>query len=319
MTGEKTGPRVLLTGPTASGKSALALALAQGLEAREERPALILNADALQVYSGWRLLTARPDAEACAAVEHGLDGYVPPEALDYSVGRWLRDAVAALHRAGPRPVVIVGGSGLYLKALTQGLAPIPEASEAIVAAWEAARETRGLPSLLAELEERDPATAARIDGRNPRRVLRALIVLEATGQGLAAWAKTTPPPGLPLGDALAVRLVVDRGALRARIRRRLQRMAAEGVLGEVTSMRARGLSWHAPAMQALGARAFAAHLDGEGSLQDAIERAAIDTGRYAKRQDTWARNQFGRWRALEVSFDDADPARLAARILTPGA
>lgn len=297
-------------GPTASGKSALASALATRCDG-----ALLVNADALQVYDGWRLLTARPDATTLARAEHALYGHVDPADPGYSTGRWLREVEALLSEseARRRVAIFIGGTGLYYKTLTEGLAPIPAIPAEIRAEVESELAAQGLAAATARLEREDPRSAARVDRQNPRRVQRALEVLDATGTGLADWADRTAPPLLPLDHTIALRLSVDRAALRRRIRRRLEAMVAQGVLQEVAAMRARlgGFDGDLPAMKALGARAFAAHLDGKVDLEEAIADAALETGRYAKRQDTWARNQFSHWRALEWG-DDPEAAIAAA-------
>lgn len=295
--GSRRSPRpVLIIGPTASGKSALALALSRRLGG-----ALIINADALQVYDGWRILTARPGPQELAEVEHALYGHVPPEEPGYSAGAWLREVAPLLEGASAdgRPTILVGGAGLYFKVLTEGLAPIPAIAPAQRARIEAEIAGGGLSAAAARLSRDDPKSAARVDLDNPRRVLRALEVLDGTGKGLADWAEETPPPLLPIEAAATARLAIDRVSLRERIRTRLRAMIAMGALDEVAAMTARGLDRALPAMKALGAKELAAHLDGETSLETALEAAAIETGRYAKRQDTWARNQCGAWRLFD--------------------
>lgn len=281
---------ILLAGPTASGKSALATGLARRLGGA------VVNADSQQVYAEWRVLTARPSAAEEAAVPHRLYGHVPV-ARAYSVGHWLAEAGAALAAcaaAGQRPVV-VGGTGLYFRALTQGLAPIPEIPPAARAAAEAALERLGLARFAAELAARDPGTAAGLDLDNPRRVLRAWEVLEGTGTGLAAWKARTPPPLVPLDRAVAVALVPPRDRLYARCDARFDAMLAGGALDEVRAVLALGTSASAPAMKAVGAAELAAHIAGDMALADAASRAKTETRRYAKRQLTWIRNQMADW------------------------
>ena len=198
---------LIIAGPTASGKSALALDLAERLRG------YIINADALQVYACWRTLTARPDESAQQRAPHGLYGHVACDRR-YSVGAWLRDVRAALadaHRLDLRPI-IVGGTGLYLSALTEGFADIPEIPEAVRTRSAARLQAGRLHTMLADLARDDPATLARIDQNNPMRVQRAWEVLAATGRGLSDWHRTTPPPILP--QATATCIVADPGISR---------------------------------------------------------------------------------------------------------
>ena len=292
---------LLIAGPTASGKSALALEIA------ERVGGAVVNADALQVYAEWRVLTARPGAAETARAPHHLYGHVPGRA-PYSVGAWLRDAEAVLARlrdAGRRPV-IVGGTGLYFTALTEGLTALPPVAPEIRAAAEARLARLGREGFADEVARRDPDTAARIDRANPARLLRAWETLEQTGEGLAAhWART-PPPLLPL-DACETRLVLpDRAALYTRCDARFDAMLAEGALAEVARARAADPPLSAQAWAALGARALAAHLDGRLTLAEAAAAAKRATRNYAKRQLTWARGRMGRWAGRGAS---APPGR----------
>ena len=209
---------VLIAGPTASGKSALAMELA----ARDGRT--VVNADALQVYANWRILTARPSPADEAALPHALYGHVPRD-TPYSVGHWLRDAAPLLSR----PLVIVGGTGLNFNALTRGLAEVPDTPPAIRAEADARMAAEGPAALLADL---DPATAARIDRMNPVRIQRAWEVLRATGRGLASWQDDTPAPLLPLAQAEALVLLPEVAWLNSRIDRRFRQMLTEGALDE---------------------------------------------------------------------------------------
>lgn len=278
---------VLLAGPTASGKSALALALAE----RQGRQ--VVNADALQVHATWRVLTARPDAADLARAPHALYGHVPRGA-DYSVGHWLRE-VAPLLRMDPAPVV-VGGTGLYFVALTEGLAEIPPIPAPLRAEARARLAREGLAGLAAAL---DPATRTRIDLANPARVLRAWEVLAATGRGLADWQAATGAPLLAPGAA--ERWVLDPGpALSARIAARFDAMLAGGAVDEV---RAALPHWPTegplpPWARAIGAAELVAALLGQISWETARETAIAATRRYAKRQRTWLRNRLGDWHRL---------------------
>lgn len=274
---------VLIAGPTASGKSALAMELA----ARDGRT--VVNADALQVYSNWRILTARPTVAEEAALSHALYGHIPRDA-PYSVGHWLRDVVPLLSR----PVVIVGGTGLYLSALTEGLADIPPTPPQIREQADRLRASEGLAALLAGL---DPATAARIDRRNPARVQRAWEVLRATGRGLADWQADTPAPRVPLSSAEPLVIRPDVAWLNTRIDRRFDAMIAAGALEEA---RAELPHWDParPSARAIGAPELIAHLKGETDLPTAIAAAKLASHQYAKRQRTWFRSRMGGWRAF---------------------
>lgn len=273
---------VLITGPTASGKSALAMAIvrAQG--------GVIVNADALQVYADWRILSARPTEADEAALPHRLYGHVAAEA-EYSVGHWLRE-MAGLLETGVRPV-IVGGTGLYFSALTEGLAEIPDIPPAIRAEADRRLVEGGLAALRDAL---DPETRARIDTANPRRVQRAWEVLAATGRGLAAWQAETPPALLPLSACTPLLVEAPRDWLDPRIERRFDAMLAAGALEEV---RANLPRWDArrPAAQAIGAAELVAHLRGDITLAAARDAAVLATRQYAKRQRTWFRARMGSW------------------------
>ena len=238
---------VLIAGPTASGKSALAMELA----ARDGR--VIVNADALQVHGDWRILTARPSGADEAALPHALYGHVPRGAA-YSVGHWLREVQPLL--AGP--VVIVGGTGLYLSALTRGLAPVPAIPPEVRAEADALLAEGGVAALLVGV---DAATAAGIDRANPARVQRAWEVLRATGRGLAEWQRGATTPLLPVAGASTLLVMPDRDVLAARIERRFDAMLDAGALDEV---RAALPHWqpHAPWARAIGAPELVAHLRG---------------------------------------------------------
>lgn len=268
---------ILIAGPTASGKSALALHLA------ETTGGVIVNADALQVYGNWRVLTARPDPQETARAPHHLYGHVAWDAT-YSVGHWLRDVAPLL--SGPRPI-IVGGTGLYFRALTEGLADIPPTPPEI----RAEADSLPLDVLLAGLDAR---TATAIDRQNRARVQRAWEVWRATGRGLAAWQADTPPPLLPLPDCTGLVLDTPVPWLNARIATRFDRMLAEGALDEVRD----NLPRWAPellSMRAIGAPELVAYLKGELDLDTARERAIIASRQYAKRQRTWFRARMQRW------------------------
>ncbi len=273
---------VLIAGPTASGKSALALQIAQ------EQGGVIINADAIQVFDNWRVLTARPPEEDEAMAPHLLYGHVPYDA-DYSVGHWLRD-ISPLLTSAPRPI-IVGGTGLYFTALTQGLAEIPATPPALRAEANARVAEEGFEALLAEL---DAKTAARIDRQNPMRVQRAWEVLTATGTPLADWQDSTPPPLLPLSETLPVVFDVPKDWLNARIARRFNQMLEQGALEEAEANLATYDPTHLSA-KAIGAPELIAHLRGEIDLETAREQATVATRQFAKRQRTWFRSKMKTW------------------------
>ncbi len=279
--------RVLIAGPTASGKSALALHIAQ------TQGGVIVNADALQVFDGWRILTARPDDHDLALAEHALYGHVPFDA-DYSVGHWLRDVAPFVN--GPVRPIIVGGTGLNFHALTQGLAEIPPTPPEVREAGNALP----LPALLAAL---DAETKGRIDTRNRMRVQRAWEVLQATGQSLADWQDNTPPPLLPATAATCITLDAPKDWLNDRIARRFDQMLDQGALDEARAMLPR---WNPDRLssKAIGAPELIAHLQGALSLPDAREAAIIASRQYAKRQRTWFRARHKHWHHIAANSTD---------------
>lgn len=288
-------PRVLLiAGPTASGKSALAL------EAAEAFGGEIVNADSMQVYADLRVLTARPGPEDEARVPHHLYGVLDGSEV-CSAARWAamaRTAIEAIATRGRLPIV-VGGTGLYFRALTEGLSPIPEIPDINRQAARVLVEELGAPGAHAYLAERDPATAAQLRPSDPQRIARALEVLAATGRGLADWQRE-PGAGALAADYVRCVLMPPRAYLAERVRTRLERMVAEGALAEVRALVARGLDPDLPAMKAVGVGPFARHLAGELSLEAAVEAAAAQTRRYVKRQVTWARTQMIAWNILDA-------------------
>lgn len=274
---------VLIAGPTASGKSALALAVAA------QGGGVIVNADASQVYDCWRVISARPSPEEEALAPHRLYGHLPPHA-PYSTGHWLRE-VEGVITEGMRPI-IVGGTGLYFQALTKGLADIPATPPEI----RAHGNTLPLEALLAEV---DAATAAGLDPANRARVQRAWEVQQATGRGLAAWQADTPAPLLPLANCCALALDVDRDWLAARIAQRFDLMLAAGALDEVRAIEP-VYDPVLPAHKAIGVPELISHLRGACTLEDARERAVIATRQYAKRQRTWIRSKMGKWQKIPL-------------------
>ena len=279
---------ILIAGPTASGKSALALELAASLGGA------IVNADSMQVYRDLRIITARPSPAEEAQAPHRLYGHVDA-AENYSTGRWCADAAAALAAARQegRVAILVGGTGLYFKALTQGLAAVPPIPPEIRGAVRARLESEGIAALHAELAQRDPVAAARLMPNDRARVTRALEVVLATGRSLLAWHEEGLPASLDPADAAKVFLDVEREQLAGRIDRRFDAMMAAGALDEVRALAARTLNPSLPAMKAHGVPWLIRHLNGEVSLADAAEHAKLETRQYTKRQATWFRNQLG--------------------------
>lgn len=281
---------VLIAGPTASGKSALALeiACAQG--------GVIVNADALQVFDGWQVLTARPDQQDLARAPHALYGHVPFD-KPYSVGDWLRDMTPLL--SGERPI-IVGGTGLYFSALTEGLAEIPPTPATIRA------QADGL-SHSALLDALDADTQHRIDTQNRARVQRAWEVLQTTGESILTWQARTPPPLLDLTGAVPLVLDAPKEWLTPRIETRFEQMIANGALDEARAILP---SWDpkSPAAKAIGAPELIAHLQGRISLEDACELATISTRQYAKRQRTWFRKRMKSWMPIHMPSTDLSTA-----------
>jgi tRNA dimethylallyltransferase len=277
---------VLIAGPTASGKSALALELAQ------TRDAVIINTDSMQVYRDLRVITARPTLEEEARAPHRLYGHVDA-AVNFSAGAWVTDAAAVLGeaRAQIRLPIFIGGSGLYFKALTRGLSAVPPIAAEIRDAVRARLERDGVEALHAELAQRDPASAERLKPRDRARIARALEVIEATGRSLTDWHRDGLPPLLPPGQFRALFLKPDRDALYARIDARFDAMLEAGALDEVARLAARQLDPLLPAMKAHGVPALIRHVRGEITREQAAEIGRADTRHYAKRQFTWFRHQ----------------------------
>ena len=294
----------LIAGPTASGKSALALRLAEALGGE------VVNADSMQLYAGLRVLTARPSPADEARTRHHLYGVADP-AQAWSVGRWLsamKPVLDALAQAR-RPAIVTGGTGLYFRALTVGLADIPAPAAQVREAAAALWDRLGEAGVRAALARRDPASAARIAPGDRQRLLRALSVLEATGRPLSEWQADTQPTLAATSYAAAV-LEPPRPALYARCDLRLRSMAERGALGEVAALLARDLSPELPAMKALGVREFAAHLSGRCTLEEAIAEVQLQTRRYAKRQSTWFRNQTPQWPRIASPDEETQWAKL---------
>lgn len=293
MTGQRRA--VLIAGPTASGKSALALERAQAFGG------VIINADAMQVYDTLRVVTARPGPADEALAEHRLYGTVPASER-FSTGQWVRAVQALLDTLDPaRETIFVGGTGLYFEALTNGFADVPEISSALT--LEVQQEIQALeePERMALLRAEDPETARRLKVADPQRVTRALAVKRATGRALSSF-QGDQQPGLLAGWHLE-RMVLspDRDVLRERIARRFAAMFESGAVEEVEALRALRLDPSLPAMKAIGVREISDWLDGLHSREEAIALATTATHQYAKRQRTWFRNRMGDWPRLGLA------------------
>ena len=277
---------VLIAGPTASGKSALALELALSAGGT------VINADSMQVYRDLRIITARPTHSEEARVPHRLYGHVDA-AVNFSAGAWVSDAAKALEeaKAEGRLPIFIGGTGLYFKALTAGLSVVPPIPADVRENVRARLERSGVEALHAELARRDPRAAERLNLRDRTRIARALEVVEATGRSLLEWHHEGQPPLLPKDSFRAVFLAPQRDELYARIDARFDAMLGAGALKEVERLAARDLDPLLPAMKAHGVPALIRHLRGELSLEEAAIIGRADTRHYAKRQFTWFRHQ----------------------------
>ncbi|WP_343312301.1 tRNA (adenosine(37)-N6)-dimethylallyltransferase MiaA [Brucella sp. BE17] len=286
MTRDAINNAILIAGPTASGKSALALAFAR------QTGGFIVNADSMQVYDVLDCLTARPGAYDLKEAEHYLYGHISPR-LSYSTGKWFEDVASLLMRpelTGRTPV-FVGGTGLYFRALLGGLSQMPQVPQDVRDQWRERMRDEGPESLHRILSERDPQIAATLQPTDSQRIVRALEVLEGTGKSLLEWHGAK---GEALVDAASARKIVllpERDVLSARIAQRFASMWDEGALNEVKALLALRLDPALPAMKAIGVREISAFFEGAMSAQEAIDRSVIATRQYAKRQSTWFRNQ----------------------------
>ena len=300
---------VLIAGPTASGKSALALELAETLGG------VVVNADSMQIYDGLRILTARPSAEEEARVPHRLYGHVDPS-RPFSVADWLADADAALAgvRAEGRVPIFVGGTGLYFEALTKGLAPVPAIPAGVRAHWRGEAERLGAAGLHGELARRDSAMAERLRPSDTQRITRALEVIEATGRSLAEWqAAEHSAPLVAAETAARIVLEPERSVLHRRIAMRFEAMVGQGAVEEAAAFAARGLAPAMPAMRAIGVAALADVAAGRISLAAGIERGIVETRQYAKRQSTWFRGRMGDWLRAGTVAEGGDLIRTGGR------
>jgi tRNA dimethylallyltransferase len=291
MSGDAHRPKaVLIAGPTASGKSAAALALAARLGG------MIINADSMQVYRELTVLTARPTPDDEAMAPHRLYGMVPAREA-YSAGSWRDDAATAIAEAQSegRVPVLVGGTGLYFKVLLEGLAPVPDIPAEIREHWREQAETLGAEGLYRELALLDPAMAMRLRPSDPQRVARALEVIEATGVSLAEWHGGETSPMLSPDGVVRIVVAPEREVVYAQIDARFDRMVEAGAVEEVRALIALHLHPGLPVMRAHGVRELATHLVGAASLEQAVTKAKTETRRYAKRQMTWLRRFMADW------------------------
>ncbi len=291
---EALGGAILIAGPTASGKSALALRLAAELDG------VIVNTDSMQVYSVLDRLTARPRPEDLLRAPHELYGHVHPSEI-YSTGRWLREvreliATDALRHRRP---IFTGGTGLYFKALTEGLARRPDIPAEVREGWRARLAAEGAPALHQVLTERDSRAAARIRPSDGQRIVRALEVFSTSGRSIVDWQADRGEALVSSERATMIVIEPDRAKLAARIERRFAAMIEEGAIAEVESLLALDLPDSMPAMKAIGVAELRAVIEGRASEAEAVEKAAAATRQYAKRQSTWFRNQLGpEWRRI---------------------
>ena len=303
------GKAVLIAGPTASGKSALALALAL------ETGGVVINTDSMQVYRDLRIITARPTPAEEALAPHRLYGHVDA-AVNFSAGAWVADAARILSeaQAEKRLPIFVGGSGLYFKALTRGLSAVPPIPAQVRDGVRTRLERDGVEALHAELAHRDPASAERLKPRDRARIARALEVVEATGRALTDWHREGLPPLLAPGTFSALFLSPEREQLYARIDARFEAMLAAGALKEVAGLAARQLDPLLPAMKAHGVPALIRHLKGGITRGEAVDIGRADTRHYAKRQFTWFRHQLPEfeWVAPEAARGWLDGIRIDA-------
>jgi tRNA dimethylallyltransferase len=295
---------ILIAGPTASGKSALALELAAKLGG------VIINADSMQVYRDLRIITARPTPDDEKRMPHRLYGHVDA-AENYSVGRWFGEAAAALADTfgQGRPAIVTGGTGLYFSTLTRGIAAVPPIPVEIRRAVRNRLTAEGVAALHEELRKCDPATAARLKPGDRARITRALEVVLATGRSLTQWQEDNMPARLDLAAAAKVFLMPNRDELGLRIDARFDAMMAAGALEEVRALAARNLDTNLPAMKAHGVPWLIRHLKGEIAMAEAVTQAKRDTRRYTKRQATWFRNQL-------PQFEWAEPQHAATAVET---
>ena len=297
---------VLIAGPTASGKSGLALRLA------EELGGIVINADSMQVYRELRVLTARPSIADEIRVPHALYGSVAGSDA-YSAGRYVADVkrvLAEAEKSGRLPI-FVGGTGLYFKALIEGLSPIPPVADDVRAFWRSEAAEKGVAHVYAQLTARDSEMAERLSPGDTQRIVRALEVIDSTGQSLTEWQRLPREPVFDLAETLPLLVMPERAELVARIDRRFDEMIGMGALDEVAQLEGLGLDPKLPIMGALGVGPLRRHLAGSLSLAQAVEAGKAETRQYAKRQATWARGNMISWRVVSTQEMETELDKIA--------
>ncbi len=282
---------LLIAGPTASGKTAMAIARSAG------QRSLIINTDSMQVYDVLNVISARPNREELAAAPHRMYGFLDPS-VRFSTGAWLREVEALIQEEGAEvdQLIFVGGTGLYFDALTNGFAEIPEVPQEVIQEVEEMIQPLDATERAELLAERDPKMLERLQSPDPQRVARAISVMEATNKSLADWQDAPPAPSI-LADYEIEKIVLnpERDVLRDRIARRFHLMMVQGAVEEVKAINALGLDPSLPAMRAIGVPEISAYLRGDLSKDDAIEKSIIASHQYAKRQRTWFRGRMKDW------------------------
>nr|CBI79611.1 tRNA delta(2)-isopentenylpyrophosphate transferase [Bartonella sp. AR 15-3] len=282
----------MIAGPTASGKSKLALKIAQ------EKNAVIINADSMQIYDTLNILTARPTEDDTIISPHYLYGYISPS-LSYSVGQWLRDVEKLLNVITSKSLIFVGGTGLYFRALLEGISEIPYIPDVCREKWRRRLQEEGAENLYRQLLQVDSALSKRICAQDGQRIIRALEVYDVTGKTLSWWQKQKTTSLIAKDCSEKILLIPPRQQLYENINKRLDHMVEQGVLEEVFIIKQLMLSPLLPAMKAIGLSEFIAYLDGYLSFENAIETVKTKTRRYAKRQMTWFRNQLNEeWKII---------------------
>jgi len=296
---------VLIAGPTASGKSGLALDLA------EELGGIVINADSMQVYRELRVLTARPSVADEARAPHALYGSVDGSDA-YSAGRYVADAKRVLDEAqkSRRLPIFVGGTGLYFKALIEGLSPIPPVAEDVRAFWRREAAEKGAAHVFAQLTARDSEMAGRLAPGDTQRIVRALEVIDSTGQSLAEWQRLPREPVLDLAETLPLLVMPERAELVQRIDRRFDEMIRIGALDEVAQLDRLGLDPKLPIMGALGVGPLRRHLAGTLSFDEAVEAGKVESRQYSKRQATWARGNMISWKRLNTQEMERERSKI---------
>ena len=300
---------ILIAGPTASGKSALGLSLAR------ELGGVVINADSMQVYSTLEILSARPTLAQMALAPHALYGFVPARDA-YSVGRFVIDAARVIdqaQRARRRPI-LVGGTGLYFKALLEGLSPIPPIPASIREHWRQRAESIGAQALHAALARRDDAMAARLNPSDAQRIVRALEVLDATGVSLSVWQSKPGVPTIEPDHAVRLVMALARDELRTRADDRFDRMMDDGALAEAAAIDALALDPALPAMRALGVAPLIAAVRGEMAVEAAVQRGKAETRQYLKRQETWIKRHMISWTGVSLQQIERLPQEVIAFI-----